>query len=416
MMEFTYEGMVRYGFGFYNPNHAAALICALMPFLWAAWGHWRHVAFRIGVGVAMLLLMAALAMTYSRSGFLILAAEVGVFFLLTKSKNWKLALGILAAGLVVCIAGGVAARFVLDKSVTNRFDIYLAGLRLFAWNPLGVGFGNSGAVASAFLLPERIVCRTLVNSHLTLLTEFGIVAGGVWFGAIIYALLNGTKKPAAYAAFTGLLLAAGCASIFDWDVLFDFRAFGELTVLNYILSWLLLFYFIGLAVYLSWGRVRRTNLLITGVSVLFLMFSGLSFALLPGPETPCIVGREFAACSKTKPQILVLYDNSCDLRAAKNLVSRHWPEYGAVIPLQTWHLRNVVPEFGVDKVLLIGKCSDFAERFPQSEVILYMPSEYHKLTGNIREIHIPPFNPGYRELKASAEALDIRVCESGGVY
>ena len=34
MMEFTYDGMVRYGFGFYNPNHAAALICAIMPFLW----------------------------------------------------------------------------------------------------------------------------------------------------------------------------------------------------------------------------------------------------------------------------------------------------------------------------------------------------------------------------------------------
>lgn len=34
MMEFTYDGMVRYGFGFYNPNHAAALICAVMPFLW----------------------------------------------------------------------------------------------------------------------------------------------------------------------------------------------------------------------------------------------------------------------------------------------------------------------------------------------------------------------------------------------
>lgn len=33
-MEFTYEGLVRYGFGFYNPNHAAAFICAILPFVW----------------------------------------------------------------------------------------------------------------------------------------------------------------------------------------------------------------------------------------------------------------------------------------------------------------------------------------------------------------------------------------------
>ena len=31
MMEFTFDGIVRQGFGFYNPNHAAALICAISP-------------------------------------------------------------------------------------------------------------------------------------------------------------------------------------------------------------------------------------------------------------------------------------------------------------------------------------------------------------------------------------------------
>jgi hypothetical protein len=36
MMEFTCNGMVRWGFGFYNPNHAAALFCVLVPFAAAA--------------------------------------------------------------------------------------------------------------------------------------------------------------------------------------------------------------------------------------------------------------------------------------------------------------------------------------------------------------------------------------------
>lgn len=412
MMEFTYEGMVRQGFGFYNPNHAAALICALLPFLWAAWLRWKHIGIRTGVGIAVLLLLAALAMTYSRSGFLILAFEIGIFFLLTKSKNWKLALIILAAGAIVCILGGVTARFVLDKSVTNRIDIYLAGLRLFAGNPwLGAGLGNSGAAASAFLLPEGIVCRTLVNSHLTLLAEFGVIAGIIWFGAIVYALLNGVRKPAAYTAFAGILLAAGCASVFDWDVLFDFREFGSLTVLNYILSWLFLLYFIGLGVFLGRGRIRRRNLLITGGCVLILMFAGLSFAFWPGPEVPRIIDREFAACGKGGPQILVLYDNSYDLRAAKSLAVRRWPESGIIIPLRSWQFRTQVPECKADKILLIGKCGDFAARLPRMEAILYAPPEYLELTGNVSEIHLPPFNPGYHGLKSAAEELRIRVCE-----
>ena len=29
-----FDGIVRQGFGFYNPNHAAALICAIFPFCW----------------------------------------------------------------------------------------------------------------------------------------------------------------------------------------------------------------------------------------------------------------------------------------------------------------------------------------------------------------------------------------------
>lgn len=33
-MEFTYEGLVRQGFGFFNPNHAAALFALLLPGVW----------------------------------------------------------------------------------------------------------------------------------------------------------------------------------------------------------------------------------------------------------------------------------------------------------------------------------------------------------------------------------------------
>ena len=37
MTEFTINGLSRHAFGFANPNHAAAAICAMFPFCWG-WG------------------------------------------------------------------------------------------------------------------------------------------------------------------------------------------------------------------------------------------------------------------------------------------------------------------------------------------------------------------------------------------
>jgi hypothetical protein len=33
-MEFTYHGLVRYGFGFSNPNHAATLFAMVLSLFW----------------------------------------------------------------------------------------------------------------------------------------------------------------------------------------------------------------------------------------------------------------------------------------------------------------------------------------------------------------------------------------------
>ena len=83
MMEFTFDGMVRHGFGFYNPNHAAAMICAIFPFLWGwkkyAWLGW----------IATCLLTIPLALTYSRTGVLVLLLELAAYFILSERKSWK---------------------------------------------------------------------------------------------------------------------------------------------------------------------------------------------------------------------------------------------------------------------------------------------------------------------------------------
>ena len=61
--------MLRLAFGFFNPNHAAAMICAMMPFCWA----WRRCAW-IG-WVLSVALVVALAATQSRTGLLVAGAE-----------------------------------------------------------------------------------------------------------------------------------------------------------------------------------------------------------------------------------------------------------------------------------------------------------------------------------------------------
>lgn len=414
-MEFTYEGLVRYGWGFYNPNHAAALICAIMPLGWAAWMHWKHKGVRIGVSVFSLLLLGALAMTYSRSGVVVLAFEFIIFYILTGSKNWKLALICLSGGLVIFAIGGVLGRFAFDRSVTNRFDIYLAGLRLFAANPwLGVGLGNSGTVATAFILPEGINCRTLVNSHLTLLAEFGVIAGFGWFAAIVYALGNGRKYPAACASLSGLLLASSFASIFDWDVLFDFHEYGSLTPLNFVLSWGMLLLFIGLLVFMCRGKFNHKHFgIAAGVSGV-LMIGGLSFAWWPGAEAPGIVrhqGDKFVKIGSGIASIMILYDHNKSLQDIHKIQKRHWPDKLVFIPMNPWQLRDDVPKINTDTVVLAGVCNDFSAKLSDTSLILYSPPFFTELSQNIQKVYLPAFTPDYDDLKANAVAHEIKIVE-----
>ena len=76
-MDFVVGDVVRQGFGFANPNHAAAAICAAFPFCWG-WGGaagvralprrrgWRWAGRLVGVALCVML-----AVTCSRTGTLV---------------------------------------------------------------------------------------------------------------------------------------------------------------------------------------------------------------------------------------------------------------------------------------------------------------------------------------------------------
>ena len=153
----------RLSFGFNNPNHAAALVCALLPLCLG----WRRAAWA-GRGLAVGLFVALL-LTQSRTGLIVAALEGATWWAMRRGKcgfqvsDFRSRMGFRGQGAVsrsrslawlgelavVALAVGLSLwrlgpRLALDGSILNRPKIWLAGLRLFAANPDGVGLGNSG--------------------------------------------------------------------------------------------------------------------------------------------------------------------------------------------------------------------------------------------------------------------------------
>ena len=366
MMEFTFDGIVRQGFGFYNPNHAAALICAFFPFLWG----WKKYAW-IG-WILTFLLTVPLVMTYSRTGVLVLGFELAAYFIIFKTKNWKLIAAIAGGILLILLVGGIFGRFALDKAVTNRPEIWLAGLKLYAASPLGVGLSNSGMIVSNFML-ENIQCRTMVNSHLTLLAEFGIIAGFFWFSFIFYALFTGIKKPRTWCAVAGLCISAISASIFDWDLLSDFQNFGELPFLNFVLSWLLLFIFLALTLYLLWDKINLKRLgFAAGCAILCVI---LPFCLWKA-DTPK-VKSDIVYTSSNAP--LVLYDEEWELNSLLP-----YCKDGYQIPLQPGLIK-----INAEKIILFGNAAEYAPEFPESKITYVNPPDFFEPVSNTEKIILP---------------------------
>ena len=366
MMEFTYNGLVRYGFGFYNPNHAAALFCFIMPFFWG----WKRLTW-LGYLLSALLLIP-LSMTFSRTGVIVLVFELFAFYLLSGRKNLKLLL--IGFFIIVLMSGlmGVLFRFSLDKAVTNRPQIWLAGLKIYAANPMGVGLGNSGLIVSTFLL-DGVVCRTLVNSHLTLLTEAGMLIGFLWSGLIFYALINGIRKTAVWCAFAGLTLSAFCASVFDWPVLLDFRTFGELGMTNFLLSWFLLLSYLGTLFYLSWGKINRKRLLIALNASLLIVL--LPFVFYSG-KTPVV--RDGMVRKSGREMPLVLYDDEWNLRSVLPYLKD-----GYFLPLRSGKVK--CPQ-AVRTVWFFGQAAEYAPDYPDAEKTFVSPPEFFELPAGAKRM------------------------------
>ena len=414
----------RLSFGFHNPNHAAALACALLPLCFG----WRRAAW-VGRGLAVGL-FAALLLTQSRTGLIVAALEGAAWWAMRRGKcgfqisdfrSWRLKVGSgrwlvvrLGKAAVAALAVGLSLwwlgpRLALDGSILNRPKIWLAGLRLFAANPDGVGLGNSGALASAFLLPGDVPgVRTLVSSHLTLLAEGGWLVGWAHFAFLALALCGVRRSPRVGLAFAGLVLSACASTVFDWPVLFDFAEQGGLGAANWILSWLTLALFVAFGVWLvvksatQTGRrgggedgldridkidriveggaprlsnpvnpvnpVRKTPCLpasvasalnAAGMPVLFAGALVLAARYVPPGDAPRVRGGY--AASGAAPRALALYDGSWSLRAVRARAGAD-----ALLPVRpVTRFPRDLDFSSVRCVLLFGDCREWAYLVPK---------------------------------------------------
>ena len=369
----------RLSFGFHNPNHAAALACALLPLCWG----WRRAAW-VGRTLSAAL-FAALLLTQSRTGLIVAAWEYAAWWAMRRGNGGFAILDLrsrlfgggrgrrLVAWLgklaVVALAAGLSLwrmwpRLSLDGSILNRPLIWLSGVRLFAANPDGAGLGSSGAIASAYLLPDRIPeIRTLVGSHLTLLAEGGWLVGWAWIASVILALCCVRRSPRIGVAFAGLALSACSSTVFDWPALFGLAAHVRPGLHGLSLSWSTLALFAAFGAWLVASGLRAASP--RGASRRILASAAISgllvFAatLVPPGDAPRVQGGY--AVSGDAPRTLALYDASWSLREVRARAGAD-----AAIPVRpaTRFPRGLDIQ-SVRRVLLFGSCREWAYLVPK---------------------------------------------------
>ena len=299
-----------------------------------------------------------LALTQSRTGLVLMAIET-IAMSKCKVENVKCKI----AGVVLALLGVAVTvcwmwpRLAIDDSILNRPRIWLSGFRLFAANPSGVGLGNSGAIASAFLLPDIPEIRTMISAHITLLAEFGWLVGFAWFVFIVLALLGLRQSPRIGIAFAGLVVSGCSSTIFDWPVLFDASDFGELGVINWILSWTMFLMFVGMGCWLiaksvlPWRRNCSSRVLFA--TAIAGMIVG-SLLLVPKGNAPTV--RDGYVFRGEAPRTLALYDDGWRLKTVL-------PRVGGSVALPVHAVSRFPQNFdmsGVGRVMLFGNCREWA--------------------------------------------------------
>ena len=403
-MEFTFNGMVRYGFGFDNPNHAAALICMIIPLLW----HWRSSMHNFWLKVIVFLpeaaLYTALVFTYSRTGFFVLIIEAILWVILrygNRLNNVKIARQyllfpaislLLLAG--VCFFTKAHQRYFgwiinPDRSVTNRIEVMKGALAMINDNPLGVGSGRSGFIFTNFYnCPENAAYSTLVNSFLTFLVEQGIIAGFIVFLILLSALavlfLNKNRKIniVLICILAGAVLSGTMSTCFDINILF-INPPAEYDA-NYIALLILFAGFAALlvsALVINFKSLKRPkfNTAVTATATIVLALAYVAGNVLNNSEHKIKVnGHQILLINKnsgTRQEITVFNEKNTSLRYCVNEVLSFAPAADIILWLKApAKPKDLINE--AEHVALFGKMAYYAMDCNKPLYLFYPDENY----------------------------------------
>ncbi len=230
----------------HNPNVLACYLVLCLPLLFALLSEERSGrAFRI---LSLLLLVAALVLTWSRGAFVALILSLLLFVLLAAKKpfRWFFGLCLLLPNLLLFAPDSLAKRIssifsvfggAVDSSVYYRFKIWRSSLLLFfdhLWGGIGVSPKNFQKSYLPYAVSGAEVAEHSHNLFLQIGIEMGVFALLAFLLMLIFALRKvlspkeglpeATRYPTIGIGAFCSLFAMLIFGIFDY-VLYDFRIF-----------------------------------------------------------------------------------------------------------------------------------------------------------------------------------------------
>lgn len=204
---------------FDNPNTYAQVLVMLLPLAAGLMvGARRHLS-RLAAAATLALGILAIGMTYSRSSWIGLVLEAGLFVILWKPK---LIPPLIAAALLCLplLPDTIMNRILTigqagqDSSVTSRFPLYQAGFRLIRTYPLtGVGLGTDAV--REYIIDNNVYYSMIYYSHLhdvflQVWAEAGLPAIFGFVGAVLWGLKSMVRVQNGPGSRTVKLLTAAC--------------------------------------------------------------------------------------------------------------------------------------------------------------------------------------------------------------
>jgi O-antigen ligase/polysaccharide polymerase Wzy-like membrane protein len=201
---------------FYDPNvfgrYLALILVALGAYLAWSRGTWAQTAAAITSGI----LLVALALSYSITGFIALIAGLLVVAALRWGVRWGLAGGaavVICGGVFLLVSGTGHTDFSSTESFntasSGRVDLVKGGIRLARDRPVwGWGSGSFGAAFSRHI--QRAKTTVSHSEPITVAAEQGGIGLAVYLALVILALIvlfSGANASAATAATAACFVA-----------------------------------------------------------------------------------------------------------------------------------------------------------------------------------------------------------------